>query len=119
MIPKQCLCCDGSVYCIISEFSTGGSYLGHRWSRAPPVQIIKVKEACEIARKVLDEVKEIVEPGVATDDLDNLDREYIVIHNAYPSPLNFKGFPKCISTSVNNIAAHGIPDRSFCFYFRK
>ena len=84
-----------------------------------PVQIIKVKEACEIARKVLDEVKEIVEPGVTTDDLDNFDREYIVIHNAYPSPLNFKGFPKCISTSVNNIAAHGIPDRSFCFYFRK
>ena len=54
-----------------------------------PVQIIKVKEACEIARKVLDEVKEIVEPGVTTDDLDNFDREYIVIHNAYPSPLNF------------------------------
>ena len=42
------------------------------------VQIIKVKEACEIARKVLDEVKEIVEPGVTTDDLDNFDQEYIV-----------------------------------------
>ena len=83
------------------------------------MQIIKVKEACEIARKVLDEVKEIVEPGVTTDDLHNFDREYIVIHNTYPSPLNFKGFPKCINTSVDNIAAHGIPDKSFCFYFRK
>ena len=40
-----------------------------------PVQIIKVKEACEIARKVLDEVKEIVKPGVTTDDLDNFDQE--------------------------------------------
>ena len=77
------------------------------WS---PVEIIKIREACQLARKVLDEVKEIVEPGITTDELDRFAREYIVIHNAYPSPLNFNRFPKSISTSVNNIAAHGIPD---------
>ena len=46
------------------------------WS---PVEIIKIREACQLAKKVLDEVKEIVEPGVSTDDLDKFDREYIVI----------------------------------------
>ena len=74
------------------------------------MEIIKIREACQLARKVLDEVKEIVEPGITTDELDRFAREYIVIHNAYPSPLNFNRFPKSISTSVNNIAAHGIPD---------
>ena len=70
-----------------------------------PVQIIKVKEACEIARKVLDEVKEIVEPGVTTDDLDNFDREYIVIHNAYLSPLGFPKRVKSASGSVFNLSS--------------
>ena len=53
------------------------------WS---PVEIIKIREACQLARKVLDEVKEIVQPGVTTDDLDMFAREYIVIHNTYLSP---------------------------------
>ena len=46
-----------------------------------PVEIIKIREACQLARKVLDEVKEIVEPGITTDELDRFAREYRVIHN--------------------------------------
>jgi len=42
--------------------------------------------------------------------IDDFVRELIIIHHAYPSPLNFQGFPKSINTSVNNVAAHGIPD---------
>ena len=61
-----------------------------------------------MVRKVLDEVKAAVDVGVTTDQLDTLARELIVLHNAYPSPLNFNRFPKSISTSVNNVAAHGI-----------
>lgn len=77
------------------------------WSQS---DIIKIRESCQLARKVLNEIKDIAAPGVTTEDLDNHARELIFIHGAYPSPLNFHGFPKSISTSVNNVAAHGIPD---------
>ena len=53
---------------------------------------------------------DIIEPGIPTEDIDAHARDMITLHNGYPSPLNFQGFPKSISTSVNNVAAHGIPD---------
>ena len=52
----------------------------------------------------------MVEPGITTEEIDRQAREFIVQRGAYPSPLGFKGFPKSISCSVNNVAAHGIPD---------
>jgi len=73
-------------------------------------ELIKIRESCQLARKVLNEIKDIVKPGVSTEELDDFARELIILHNAYPSPLNFHGYTKSISTSVNNIAAHGIPD---------
>lgn len=73
-------------------------------------EIIKIRESCRLARKVLEEVKSLVRAGVTTEYLDESARELILIHGAYPSPLNFCGYPKSISTSINNVAAHGIPD---------
>jgi len=73
-------------------------------------EIIGIRESCRLARKVLEEVKSLVGVGVTTEYLDQHARELILIHGAYPSPLNFHGYPKSISTSVNNVAAHGIPD---------
>jgi len=63
-----------------------------------------------LAKKILNEIRTVVTPGITTQDIDTFARELIIIHNAFPSALNFNGFPKSISTSVNNIAAHGIPD---------
>lgn len=51
-----------------------------------------------------------MKPGVTTDFIDRELHEIIISNGAYPSPLNYKGFPKSVCTSVNNIAAHGIPD---------
>jgi len=73
-------------------------------------QVDKIRRSCQLARKVLDSLHDIIEPGVPTEDIDAHARDMITKHNAYPSPLNFQGFPKSISTSVNNVAAHGIPD---------
>jgi len=73
-------------------------------------EVIKIREACVLARKILKEVKSKVQAGATTEQIDDFARELILIHKAYPSPLNFQGFPKSICTSVNNIAAHGIPD---------
>lgn len=51
-----------------------------------------------------------LQPGVTTDEIDELVHTLTVAHGAYPSPLHYKGFPKSVCTSVNNVAVHGIPD---------
>lgn len=48
--------------------------------------------------------------GLTTDEIDVLVHNLAVDNNAYPSPLNYRGFPKSVCTSVNNVACHGIPD---------
>lgn len=50
------------------------------------------------------------QPGVSTDDIDELVHNLSIEAGAYPSPLLYKGFPKSVCTSVNNVAVHGIPD---------
>ena len=71
---------------------------------------LQIREACRLARTVLTSIETFVKPGVTTDELDVVARDLIIQNNAYPSLLNFDGFPKSISTSVNNVAAHGVPD---------
>jgi len=59
---------------------------------------------------VLDMIGEHVRPGVTTDELDRICHEYIVdVQQAIPAPLNYRGFPKSICTSVNQVVCHGIP----------
>ena len=68
------------------------------------------RPAGRVARIVLDSVLEAVEPGISTDTLDKIAHQVAVSHGAYPSPLNYMGFPKSICTSVNEVVVHGIPD---------
>ncbi len=70
----------------------------------------KMRVAGRLAASVLDMVTEHVKPGVTTDDLDTLCHRYIVDElDAIPAPLNYKGFPKSICTSLNHVVCHGIP----------
>ncbi len=62
-----------------------------------------------LAAETLDFITPHVGPGVTTEDLDRLCHDFIVAHNAVPAPLNYKGFPKSICTSVNHVVCHGIP----------
>ena len=75
-------------------------------------EISKLKEACRIAKSVLDFVGARVKPGITTGDIDDLVFNKIIQANAYPVPLNFHGFPKSVCTSVNEVLLHGIPSRS-------
>ena len=50
------------------------------------------------------------QPGVTTDELDRVGHEFLLDHGAYPSTLGYKGFPKSLCTSVNEVICHGIPD---------
>ncbi len=73
-------------------------------------EISRMRRAGRVARKVLDSVLEAVKPGITTDALDEIAHRVAVSHGAYPSPLNYMGFPKSICTSVNEVVVHGIPD---------
>jgi len=75
-----------------------------------PAEIEKMRVAGRLAAEVLEMIEPHVVPGVATEDLDHLCHEYIVtVQQAIPAPLNYKGFPKSICTSVNHQVCHGIP----------
>lgn len=75
-----------------------------------PEQLDKMRLAGRLAAEVLDLIGEHVKPGVSTGELDRICHDHIVnIQQAIPSPLNYKGFPKSICTSVNQVVCHGIP----------
>ena len=69
-----------------------------------------MRQAGRLAAEVLDMIGEHVVPGVTTDRLDAICHEYITtVQGAVPAPLNYRGFPKSICTSVNHVVCHGIP----------
>ncbi len=69
-----------------------------------------MRVAGRLAAEVLDMITPRVQPGVTTDELDRICHDYIVgQQGAIPAPLNYKGFPKSICTSVNHVVCHGIP----------
>ena len=72
----------------------------------------KMRVAGKLAAQVLDMVGEHVGPGVTTDELNSICHDFIVgQQEAIPAPLNYKGFPKSICTSVNHVVCHGIPGK--------
>jgi len=70
----------------------------------------RVRVASRIAAQALEEVGRHVAPGVTTDELDAVGHEFLVDHGAYPSTLGYRGFPRSLCTSLNEVICHGIPD---------
>jgi methionyl aminopeptidase len=68
-----------------------------------------MRKAGKLAAEVLDFITPYVKPGISTGELDTLCHDYIVKHGAIPAPLDYRGFPKSICTSVNHVVCHGIP----------
>jgi methionyl aminopeptidase len=68
-----------------------------------------MRKAGRLAAEVLDFITPYVRPGVTTDELDRLCHGFIVDHAAIPAPLNYRGFPRSICTSINHVVCHGIP----------
>jgi methionyl aminopeptidase len=75
-----------------------------------PDLLLRMRRACKAAAEVLDIAGKAVRPGITTEALDALAHREIIARGAYPSPLNYNGFPKSICTSVNEVVCHGIPD---------
>jgi methionyl aminopeptidase len=75
-----------------------------------PAEQDQMRTAGRLAAEVLDMIGPYVVPGVTTDELNARCHEYIVnVQQAVPAPLNYRGFPKSICTSVNHVVCHGIP----------
>ena len=69
-----------------------------------------MRVAGRLAADVLDMITDYVKPGVTTDELDTLCYRHITeVQDAIPAPLNYRGFPKSVCTSVNHVVCHGIP----------
>jgi methionyl aminopeptidase len=68
-----------------------------------------MRKAGKLAAQVLDYIEPFVKPGVTTDQLNTLCHDFIIQHGAIPAPLNYRGFPKSICTSINHVVCHGIP----------
>jgi methionyl aminopeptidase len=75
-----------------------------------PEIIERMRRAGALAAEVLRLAGEQVAPGVTTDEIDVFVHDLTIARGAYPSPLNYNGFPKSVCTSVNEVICHGIPD---------
>ncbi len=71
-----------------------------------------MRESCVLAARTLQLLEGKIYPGMNTEEINRIVHEYIVGHGAYPSPLNYHGFPKSVCTSPNQVVCHGIPDPS-------
>ena len=70
----------------------------------------KMRKAGKLAAQVLDYITDFVKPGVTTNYLNDLCHSMIIQNKAIPAPLNYKGYPKSICTSINHVVCHGIPN---------
>ncbi|MEN2737392.1 type I methionyl aminopeptidase [Microbacterium sp. X-17] len=75
-----------------------------------PQEIELIRESGRIAARAIERVGEAVRPGITTEELDAIGHEFLIEHDAYPSTLGYRGYPKSICSSVNEVVCHGIPD---------
>ena len=74
-------------------------------------EIDLMRESCQLAAKTLNYIDSKLEIGMSTEDVNQLCHDFITSHDAYPSPLNYHGFPKSVCTSLNEVICHGIPSK--------
>ena len=75
----------------------------------------KTRLAGSIAAGALDEVNNIIKPGITTSEIDKLCYQYINDHKAFSAPLYYRGYPKSCCTSSNHVVCHGIPSEKILY----
>lgn len=93
-----------------SKHGTPNDGPNHVVTYSQPEHLEGIRHSAKLARKMLDFANSLVKPGVTTEEIDILTHNEIVKNGAYPSPINYHGFPKAICTSVNEVVCHGIPN---------
>ena len=80
------------------------------WIQLDPQEQEKMRKAGRLAADVLDMITDYIKPGISTNELDDICHKFITEEQkAIPAPLNYRGFPKSICTSLNHVVCHGIP----------
>jgi len=74
-----------------------------------PEEIELMREACRVTATILDEVGDIIRPGVSTEQINSFVHRRTIELGALPAPLNYKGFPKSVCVSPNDVICHGVP----------
>ena len=75
-----------------------------------PEQVEKIRAAGKIAAQAIELVGTHAKPGITTDELDKIAHKFLIENDAYPSTLGYRGYPKSICSSINEVICHGIPD---------
>ncbi len=75
-----------------------------------PAEIELLKTACQVTKDILDQMNDFVRPGISTEDINIFVHELTIKAGARPAPLNYRGYPKSVCTSVNEVVCHGIPN---------
>jgi methionyl aminopeptidase len=75
-----------------------------------PEQIEKIRHSGKIAAQAIELVGSNAKPGITTDELDKIAHQFLIDNGAYPSTLGYRGYPKSICSSLNEVICHGIPD---------
>ncbi len=77
-----------------------------------PAQIEGIKKSGQLTKQILDMLETRILPGITTSQIDQWVSEYTITHGGIPAPLNYRGFPKSVCTSINQVICHGIPDET-------
>src|SRR5262249_17877244 len=72
-------------------------------------EIEGMRVACQLAAETLLYVGELIRPGMTTEEINTIVHDDTIRRGGYPAPLNYKGFPKSVCTSINEVVCHGIP----------
>lgn len=75
-------------------------------------EIEGIRKASRIAAEALELVCDSIAPGITTDELDRIGHDFLIANHAYPSTLGYRGFPKSLCSSLNEVICHGIPDNT-------
>jgi methionyl aminopeptidase len=79
-------------------------------------QIEGIKKSCQLAASSMDHIEKFLKEGISTQEINDEIERYIREHGGIPAPLNYKGFPKSVCTSINEVICHGIPKKSDVLY---
>lgn len=105
---KHKKCCHGQP--LKPSGDRGAAYARkHRIQLKGAADVDAIRKAGRLALDTLDLVEAAIRPGLKTDEINTLVHEYTVRHGAVPAPLNYRGFPKSVCVSVNEVICHGIP----------
>jgi methionyl aminopeptidase len=74
-----------------------------------PADVEKIRQAGQLVMETFKEVEAVLRPGLVTDEINTIVHEFTVRHGATPAPLNYRGFPKSVCVSINEVICHGIP----------